>query len=264
MNPEKTARDYNRFNGFFRFSVEFWQWEGAERLLCRNKHATAVAQSINFNGSARPSAPIAAPSWIVVIYSSSGRGSPAATFSAPLNPLPPTIPLQNNMQYVTYCLLNLVILAALFAVWVFFDVRRRKDKLMWVVGTLVMTPLLFPVYLARRRIVGREVRSGGPDWIVARHFVWVWSLFLAVVIFWTLLLTLSGEQFVEAAAGSSTADIERGQTVSRTVALFFLFLCWLLPAGAAFFLGPTMRDPDAISEYGPEAPRPEVEVLHME
>jgi hypothetical protein len=84
---------------------------------------------------------------------------------------------------------------------------------------------------------------------------------MLVIFGWTLALTLSGESTFDTASEGA----EQAQAVSRTVALFFLCLCWLVPAAAALLLAPRLFDPLATPELGPEAEAPgSVEVVSVE
>lgn len=167
---------------------------------------------------------------------------------------------------VFYCFLNLGVVSAVFAAWVILDglgrpgLRAGATWLLWGIGTLILAPLILPVYIAKRPLKGKEVRRGGPDWIVARRFVGMWTLYLGIIMAWTLYLTLTGDTTIERGSGVSQADFDRAQAVSRGVAVFFLFLCWLIPALAAWVIGPQLYDPDAPTEYGPEAIRGSVQV----
>ncbi|PJF43143.1 MAG: hypothetical protein CUN55_09205 [Phototrophicales bacterium] len=159
---------------------------------------------------------------------------------------------------VLECFGSLLVFNMILATWVIFDSTRRQASFLWVLGTATLGPILFPVYLARRPLIGAEIRTGGPDWIVARHFAWVWTLFMAIVIFWVALSVINevgiGENYSE--------DATTAANISRYLALLFLGVCWVVPMGGALLFS-IVSYVDGVVEYGPEAPPlPSLESSH--
>lgn len=58
-----------------------------------------------------------------------------------------------------------------FAVWVFADAKKRMNHPMgWPAATLVLGPVVLPVYFAKRNLKAGEVREGGTGWNVIKNF----------------------------------------------------------------------------------------------
>ncbi len=149
---------------------------------------------------------------------------------------------------VLECFGSLLVLNMILALWVLVDSTRRQANFLWVLGTATLGPIILPVYRARRPLMGAEVREGGPDWIVARHFAWVWTLVMAVVIFW-VVLSISNEVGIGDTYGD---DDIAAANLSRYLALAFLGVCWIVPMGAALVFS-IVSYADGVLEKGPAA-----------
>lgn len=149
------------------------------------------------------------------------------------------------------CFGSLFILNLLLATWVLYDSTQRRADFMWVIGTAVLGPILLPVYRARRPLIGAEIREGGPDWIVARHFAWVWTLAMGVVIFW-VAISIANEVGI---SENYDKDDTTAANLSRYLALLFLGICWVVPFAAALVFS-IVSYVDGVAEYGPEATPP--------
>lgn len=149
---------------------------------------------------------------------------------------------------VLECLGSLLALNFLLAMWVIVDSTPRRASFLWVLGTAILGPIILPVYRARRPLVGAEMRDGGPDWIVSRNFAWVWTLVMAIVIFWVAYGISQG-----VGIGENYDDDDRAAaSVSQYLALLFLGVCWIGPVGAALLFS-IVSYVDGELELGPDA-----------
>jgi hypothetical protein len=73
------------------------------------------------------------------------------------------------------------VLYLVFAVWVFTDAKKWKNHPVgWPAATLVLGPVVLPVYFAKRNLKAGEVREGGAGWNVIKNFALFWTLTIAV------------------------------------------------------------------------------------
>lgn len=141
---------------------------------------------------------------------------------------------------VIECFGSLLVLNLFFAAWVLLDSLQRRAAITWALGTVLLGPVMLPVYRARRPLRPQEIRAGGPDWIVSRNFAWTWTLVMVVVVFW-VALTL----FAQAPAdpdNQAVVDLQRG------LVLLFLSLCWIVPTGAALLFSLVSFAEDDVQE----------------
>lgn len=138
---------------------------------------------------------------------------------------------------VIECLASWLVLNGVLAVWVVFDSRQRgANPLALGFATLVMGPIMLPLYRARRPLHPAEVRDGGPDWIVAANFAWLWTVYMAVGLFW-VILTVTHNLPPNDDPNRPSAIFGRGLAV-----IFITVCCWILPAGAALFLSIVLHE----------------------
>jgi hypothetical protein len=67
----------------------------------------------------------------------------------------------------------------LLALWVLFDgVSRnlRSSVLLWTAGTILLGPVILPVWLASRPLNRGEVREGGRAWNILKNFAVLWTV----------------------------------------------------------------------------------------
>lgn len=134
---------------------------------------------------------------------------------------------------VWLCIANIFVLSVIFAAYVFLDSQKRgENRLVWTGGTMILGPLYFPMYLGRRKTLTREAPTGDLDSNVALHFAWVWSVYMLVVIVWTLIYLLT----------ASREDVDK-VGVSQGLAISALLCCWVVPAGLAFLFSVVMMEP---------------------
>lgn len=147
---------------------------------------------------------------------------------------------------VLECLGSWLALNGLSACWVAFDSQRRHaNPLALGFATLVMGPIMLPLYRARRPLRPTEQRLGGPDWIVAANFAWVWSLYMVVGLVWVILTVIS--------TLPSPDDPSRATTLlSRGLAVVFIGgCCWVLPVGTALLLSIVLHEELAEPDEAP-------------
>lgn len=134
---------------------------------------------------------------------------------------------------VWLCIVSVFVLSVIFAAYVFLDSQKRgENRLVWTGGTMILGPLYFPMYLGRRKTLTREAPTGDLDSNVALHFAWVWSVYMLVVIVWTLIYLLT----------ASREDVDK-VGVSQGLAISALLCCWVVPAGLAFLFSVVMMEP---------------------
>lgn len=88
---------------------------------------------------------------------------------------------------IWYVILNMV-----FATWVLFDGHKRKaNAIAWAIGTFVIGPIIFPVYIAKRPPLNAEnageFQEGRTSWNSLKSFA-----FFGAIVVWTILLVFAG------------------------------------------------------------------------
>lgn len=137
-----------------------------------------------------------------------------------------------------YDLLGSISLSLLLGIWVFIDAKKRKhNAAKWTLGTLFLSPFVFPNYFAKRNLKKGEVRTDGTNWYRCKYFALYWTLVMLQVAFFTSMSQLS------------LTDSIRDDALG----LFELTLLWGIPAGGAFILGFLLKRPATI-EKGPTGP----------
>jgi hypothetical protein len=138
-------------------------------------------------------------------------------------------------------------LYGMFSLWVLLDgiARRIGPSLAaWVVGTLLLGPIVLPVYLAKRPLKKGEVLEGGTAWNVLKNFA----------ILWTVLMTMAGfgaMMKIGQTASSLDSDAARaGAGLGILFGMGFLAVIWFLPTCGAAVLGFLLKK-NSIVETGP-------------
>jgi len=73
------------------------------------------------------------------------------------------------------------VLYAIFAVWVFTDAKKRMNHVVgWPLTTLLLGPIVLPVYFAKRNLKEGEVREGGTGWNILKNFALFWTITMVV------------------------------------------------------------------------------------
>jgi len=139
-----------------------------------------------------------------------------------------------------YLLLNLVA-----ATWVFLDARGRRDKaIAFGLGTLLLGPLVAPVYLARRPLREGETREGGTGWRVCANLVLAWTITMMVA----GMVAMTGVAKVAEGATSDAAKV--GTVIGAGLGLMVLFAAWILPVILVLVIGLVLRK-SGVVEKGP-------------
>lgn len=138
------------------------------------------------------------------------------------------------------CFGNILLFGFILAIWVFRDSRKRDANwLQWSLGALVMGPIFVSLYHAQRPLLDGEVREGGPDWIVARNFAWLWIPYMGIIIFWTAITLFFSDTL-------NTSENTSAIQVRNVLTLGFMGMCWLIPVALGFLLSVLLVVPDDI------------------
>lgn len=141
-------------------------------------------------------------------------------------------------------------LYGVFALWVLVDAIARKlgvVAVVWAIGTLVLGPLVLPVYLAKRPLKNGEVREGGTGWNVLKNFAILWTIAMAIASFASLMA-------VGKLASTMQSDAERaGAGFGMLLGMGLLAALWFLPTMGAAVLGFLLKK-NSIVEKGPTGP----------
>lgn len=125
-----------------------------------------------------------------------------------------------------------LVLYLMFAIWVFFDARKRMNHTIgWPAATLVLGPVMLPVYFAKRHLKAGETREGGTAWNVIKNFALFWTLTMGAAI-------IAGMVGVGQIADRAATDAERaGTALGATLGLGVMLLIWFLVLVAALVIG---------------------------
>ncbi|MFC1561661.1 hypothetical protein ACFL4Q_01530 [candidate division KSB1 bacterium] len=140
------------------------------------------------------------------------------------------------------------VLYAIFAVWVFFDAKKRMNQVVgWPLATFLLGPLVLPVYIAKRNLKEGEVREGGTGWNVLKNFA----------LFWTITMVVAGVVGIvgiSEVAQQTTSEAEQaGVAIGATLGLGMIFILWFIVVVAALVLGMFLKK-SSIVEKGPTGP----------
>jgi hypothetical protein len=140
----------------------------------------------------------------------------------------------------------------LFAVWVFFDAKKRGNNMVgWSLATLVIGPVSLPVYFAKRYLKEGESREGGTAWNVLKTFALYWTILMIVV-------GISGMVGVSGVAQQATSSAEQaGVVIGATLGLGMIIGLWFFVLVAALVLGLFMKK-SSVVEKGPTGPLAQV------
>lgn len=140
------------------------------------------------------------------------------------------------------------VLYAIFALWVLIDAKKRMNHVVgWPLATLLVGPLVLPIYLAKRNLKEGEVRSGGTGWNVLKNFVLFWTITMAVV-------GIAGMIGVSDVAQQTTSGAEQvGTAIGAAIGLGMIFFAWLGVTFGALLLGMFLKN-SGIVEKGPTGP----------
>jgi hypothetical protein len=137
---------------------------------------------------------------------------------------------------------------AAFAIWVLVDSRRRlNNPVGWTVGTLILGPVVLPVYFAKRHLKSRETREGGTAWNILRNFALFWTIAMAVA-------AIIGATAVSEQSATLHGDAEKaGFAIGTALGLGLIGALWFFPMVGAVVLGFLLKK-SSVVEKGPTGP----------
>ena len=139
------------------------------------------------------------------------------------------------------------LLYGVLAVWVLGDAAARKaNGILWAVGTLLLGPLILPVYLAKRSLKSGEVREGGTAWNVLKNFAILWTVLMAIVA--VISLVAVGQHTLKAQGEAE----QTGAALGTVLGLGVIGAFWFFPMVGALVLG-LMLKKSSVVERGPGA-----------
>lgn len=114
------------------------------------------------------------------------------------------------------------IVAVLLTIYVFWDARRRGNRTWtWALPTVVLWPILVPVYRSRRFLLEGEHRVGGTTWVLLKTFLVVWQI---LCIAWLVSYAVSIGSSVESTTSEAAAA---GTIIGGTIGIGFIFAIWV-------------------------------------
>lgn len=138
------------------------------------------------------------------------------------------------------------ILYLVIAIWVFIDAWKRQNSyVVWALPTVVIGPLVLPVYLAKRNLKAGEVREGGMAWNILKNFAVLWTLTMIVA-------AIAGMVGVSEMDATSEAE-QAGQAIGAALGLGMLGFLWFIVLVGALVLGFFLKN-TSIVEKGPTGP----------
>ncbi|WP_256760296.1 hypothetical protein [Cohnella sp. WQ 127256] len=137
------------------------------------------------------------------------------------------------------------ILWVILAAWTFFDAKKRSNNVIgWPIGTLLIGPIVLPVYFAKRYLKVNEVREGGTAWNVLKNFALYWTLTMLVV-------GVAGAIGAGGVISDAANDAEQaGAVIGAGIGLTMIFIMWLVVVIVALILGFFLKK-SSIVEKGP-------------
>ena len=140
------------------------------------------------------------------------------------------------------------VLYAIFAVWVIIDAKKRMNHVVgWPLATVILGPLVLPVYFAKRHLKEGEIREGGTGWNVLKSFALFWTITMVVA-------GIAGMVGISDVAQKATTDAEQaGVAIGATIGLGMIFILWFIVLLAALVLGLFLKK-SSIVEKGPTGP----------
>jgi hypothetical protein len=140
-----------------------------------------------------------------------------------------------------------IALYGMFAIWVLLDGLARRigpNVAAWTLGTLVLGPIVLPIYLAKRPLKKGEVREGGTAWNVLKNFAILWTMLMAMAAFGAI-------KHIGQTVSSLDSDAARaGAGLGILLGMGFMAVVWFLPTCGAAVLGFLLKK-NSIVETGP-------------
>jgi hypothetical protein len=146
--------------------------------------------------------------------------------------------------------MSYLLLYGVFALWVVFDGLSRKlgmSVLLWTLGTIILGPIILPIYLASRPLKHGETREGGKGWNVLKNFAILWTVVMAIA-------TIAGLMAMAKNTTDLNSDAARaGAGIGMVLGMGFLAALWFFPTMGAALLGFLLKK-SSIVETGPTGP----------
>lgn len=142
------------------------------------------------------------------------------------------------------------LLYGVLALWVLFDGLNRKmgaSIVLWVVGTVLVGPIILPIYLAVRPLKQGEVREGGKAWNVLKNFAILWTIVMIIVTVAALL------NVADVTKGLTSEAQLAGAGLGTLIGMAVLGAVWFFPTMGAAVIG-FMVKKNTIVETGPTGP----------
>jgi hypothetical protein len=117
----------------------------------------------------------------------------------------------------------------------------------WAIGTLILGPLVLPIYFAKRPLKSGEIREGGAAWNVLKNFAILWSLTMA---FASVAGLVAMSQTV---TGQDSEAAKTGAAIGTMLGMAFLGAVWFFPTVGAAAIGFLLKK-NSVVEKGPTGP----------
>jgi hypothetical protein len=137
-----------------------------------------------------------------------------------------------------------------FALWVLVDGISRKvgiATVLWTLGTVILGPIVLPIYLAYRPLKQGEIREGGRAWNILKNFAILWTIVMVIV-------SVSALVAMGKTTALLTSDVARaGAGIGILIGMGLLAAAWFVPTAGAALLGFLLKKISVI-EIGPTGP----------
>jgi hypothetical protein len=142
------------------------------------------------------------------------------------------------------------LLYGVLALWVLFDGVTRKmgaSTVLWVLGTVLLGPIILPIYLALRPLKQGELREGGTAWNVLKNFAILWTIVMVIVTIAVLM------NVADVTKGLNTEAERAGAGLGTLIGMAVLGAIWFFPTIGAAVLGFLLKK-STVVETGPTGP----------
>jgi len=137
------------------------------------------------------------------------------------------------------------VLYFIFAIWVFFDSKKRKGT-PWISAIVVLLfgPLMLPYYFATRNLKEGEVREGGMGWNWMKNLIIFWTI---TCIIWGIAAMSEVSKTMEA---TQKVTDQLGTAIGAGIGLGLIFVIWFVITLVALVIGLLLKK-SSIVEKGP-------------
>lgn len=137
----------------------------------------------------------------------------------------------------------LLVAIIILTIWVGVDAYKRKNNvILWPLGTLFITPIVAPVYFAKRNLKEGELREGGTGWNILKNFALVWTVLM-------LFTGISGIIGASSVLQDTTSGAEvAGATIGTGLGLMAIAMFWFFPMVGAVVLGFFLKKSSQVEE----------------